>query len=53
MIYELNVMDEIQREKAREIEQSELQPLDPEGETLAEHKRFTFDIIDVPSDPLR
>ena len=27
--------------------------LDPEGKTLAKHKRETFDIVDTPVDPLR
>ena len=30
-----------------------LPPLNPEGEALAEHKRFTFDIVETPVDPLR
>lgn len=50
---ERNVMDEIQREKIKEIEKKDLQPLDPEGQALAEHKRFTFDIVNTPVDPLR
>ena len=28
-------------------------PLDAEGMALAEGKRFTFDVITVPTDPLR
>ena len=50
---DLNTMASIQSEKAKELEQQELHPLDPEGIALAEHKRFTFDIIDTPVDPLR
>ena len=50
---DLNVMDTIQTEKAKEISAQELQPLDDEGTAMAEHKRFTFDVIDTPSDPLR
>ena len=50
---DLNIMNVIQEEKEREINQEELQPLDAEGTALAEHKRFTFDIVDTPTDPLR
>lgn len=53
MTRDRNVMDDIQREKTREIEKKEMMPLDPEGERLAEHKRFTFDIVNTPVDPLR
>lgn len=49
----LKVMDQIQKEKEKEIEKQTLQPLDGEGTKMAEHKRFTFDIVDIPSDPLR
>lgn len=50
---ELEVMAAIQDEKEREIEAAEQLPLDAEGVALTEHKRFTFDIIDTPVDPLR
>ena len=50
---DLDVMHSIQKEKAKELAKKEMQPLDPEGEAMAEHKRFTFDIIDTPTDPLR
>ena len=50
---DLTVMQEIQREKEKERASQELQPLDDEGKKLAEHKRFTFDVVDIPSDPLR
>ena len=50
---DLNVMNAIQSQKSKEIATKELQPLDPEGRTLAEHKRFTFDIVNTPTDPLR
>ena len=53
MTRDRSVMDEIQREKIKDIEKEELQPLNPEGEALAEHKRFTFDIVNTPVDPLR
>ena len=53
MTRELEIMSEIQNEKEKEIVASVLQPLDAEGVALAEHKRFTFDIVAIPSDPLR
>lgn len=49
----LRTMDMIQREKEKDIARDGIPPLDPEGETVAKHKRFTFDIIDTPVDPLR
>ena len=50
---ELEIMSTIQEEKAKEIAADQLQPLDEEGRALSENKRFTFDIVDIPSDPLR
>lgn len=50
---DINVMNAIQTEKAKELKKKELQPLNPEGIALAQHKRFTFDIVDIPVDPLR
>lgn len=50
---ELNVMDKIQEQKAKELDEKELQPLNPEGKEIAKHKRFSFDIVDTPDDPLR
>lgn len=49
----LEEMAAIQEEKNREISGKQLPPLDPEGKTLAQHKRETFDIVDTPVDPLR
>lgn len=49
----LEEMSQIMEEKNREIAGKQLPPLDPEGETIAKHKRETFDIIDTPVDPLR
>ena len=46
-------MTDIQAQKKRDIERHGQPPLDDEGKALAEHKRFTFDVIDIPSDPLR
>lgn len=53
MTRDLKVMAAIQKEKAKEIERGAKHPLDAEGDKLAETKRFTFDIIDTPVDPLR
>lgn len=50
---DLDVMKNIQNEKEKDINGSDLQPLNPEGVALAEHKRFTFDVVDTPVDPLR
>lgn len=50
---DLNIMDEIQEEKGREIDRDELQPLNAEGVALAEHKRETLDVVATPVDPLR
>ena len=50
---DLAVMATIQAEKERDIEATELLPLNAEGVNLAAGKRFTIDIIDAPSDPLR
>ncbi len=52
-MYDLDVMATIMAEKAKEIEAEQLQPLDAEGVELAEGKRFTFDVIETPVDPLR
>jgi len=53
MTRDLNVMDAIQKEKEKEVNAEELMPLDPEGVTVAEHKRFTIDMVGTPVDPLR
>lgn len=53
MANELSIMTQIQEQKERDILKDGLIPLDPEGRRLSEYKRFTFDIIDTPSDPLR
>ena len=50
---ELNVIETIQNQKDAEMERKPLMPLDAEGAKVAEDKRFTFDIIDTPTDPLR
>lgn len=53
MSRDLNTMGAIQEQKANELKTQAIQPLNLEGVALAEHKRFTFDIIDTPVDPLR
>ena len=53
MTRDLDVMATIMAEKEKDIASGEQQPLNAEGEKMAEHKRFTFDVIDTPSDPLR
>ncbi|MBR3008340.1 MAG: hypothetical protein IKI35_05740 [Stomatobaculum sp.] len=53
MIRDLETMERIQRQKSKEMSREQLQPLNPEGQEMARHKRFTFDIIDIPTDPLR
>ena len=50
---DLNTMNQIQKQKEKDLENQPLQPMTAEGVTMAEHKRFTFDLIDVPTDPLR
>ena len=53
MSRDLDIMGRIQDQKEIDIMGSELQPLDPEGQKLAEGKRVSIDIIAIPSDPLR
>lgn len=50
---DLDIMNRIMEEKEKDIAAGELLPLDGEGKTLAEGKRFTFDVINTPVDPLR
>lgn len=50
---ELDVMAAIQEQKSRDIEREGQPEMDAETKKLAEHKRFTFDVIDIPTDPLR
>ena len=53
MTRDLDVITDIQNQKVMEMEDKELHPLDDEGVAMAEHKRFTFDLVDTPTDPLR
>lgn len=52
---DLNTMAVIQAEKLKEIAAHEQQPLNPEGQHMAEEKRKTFDLPTnaVKVDPLR
>lgn len=53
MSNDLNTMVDIQNQAGIDHEQEGLPPLDDETRELAEGKRFTFDVISVPTDPLR
>lgn len=53
MSKDISTIDAIQREKQKEVESQETPPIDEEYRKLAEQKRFTFDVIDTPVDPLR
>lgn len=53
MTRDLNVMNQIQFQKQKDIEKEPTQELNAEGKLLASGKRITFDIIAIPSDPLR
>ena len=53
MSKDLEVMETIQKQKARDIDAEEQQPLDPEHAARAKHKRFSIDVVDTPTDPLR
>ncbi|MBQ9065705.1 MAG: hypothetical protein IJ123_09690 [Blautia sp.] len=53
MTRDINIIDAIQNEKNKDLGRKDIPPLDPEGVKLAEHCRFTFDIIATPVDPKR
>lgn len=53
MTRNLERIKNIQSQKSMDIAKKDQHALDPEGKRFAEHKRFTFDIIGVPVDPLR
>ena len=50
---DLETMAAIQAEKAKDIAAAGQPSLDAEGRELAEGKRFTFDVVETPVDPLR
>lgn len=52
MSNELDTMVDIMNESEKAHE-GDLIPLDAEGKALAEHKRFTLDVVETPLDPLR
>lgn len=49
----LREMERIQNSKEYDIAREGILPLNPEGVEIAKHKRFTFDIVETPVDPLR
>lgn len=49
----LHTMETIMKEKDLDIARAQQPPLDAEGQKLSETKRFTFDIVETPLDPLR
>lgn len=49
----LMIMNQIMDQKGTDIAKVGQPELDQETKKLAEHKRFTFDVISVPVDPLR
>lgn len=48
-----NTMSNIMKEKQNDIARGEQVPLDEEGKELAKRKRWTLDIPEIKSDPLR
>lgn len=49
----LDIMEAIMNEKDKEITANGPVPMDAETKVIASGKRFTFDVITTPSDPLR
>ena len=50
---DLESMTRIMLQKEKDIARTEQQSLNPEGREMAKYKRFTFDVITTPTDPLR
>lgn len=50
---DLETMTRIMLQKEKDIARTEQQSLNPEGREMAKYKRFTFDVITTPTDPLR
>lgn len=50
---DLDTIKTIMNQKDRDIAREGQPPINPEVRRLAEEKRFTFDIINTPVDPLR
>ena len=53
MSKDISVIDTIQSQKEKDIAKRGQPALDPEGIKVAEEKRYTIDIVDAPTDPLR
>lgn len=53
MSRDLDIMTIIQRQKETDLEHDGEPGLDAETALLAEGKRFTFDVVQIPTDPLR
>ncbi len=49
----LDLMNEIMKQKDADIAANGTPELDEETKALASKKRFTFDVIVTPADPLR
>ena len=49
----LDMISTIQIEKSKNVNVESVPPIDPEIKNLAEGKRFTFDVVTIPVDPLR
>lgn len=50
---DLETINAIQNEKQKDVGVHQIPEIDAEIKTLAERKRFTFDIVQTPVDPLR
>ena len=50
---DINIIDTIQKEKEKDIAREGQPELDSECTKVAEEKRYTIDIVDAPTDPLR
>lgn len=50
---DIQTISVIQEEKQHDVNAAQLPPIDSEIRELAEGKRFTFDVINTPVDPLR
>ncbi len=53
MTRDIDTMKIIMEEKDEEIQKEGLMLLDSEGKAVAEHKRYTLDMVSTPVDPLR
>ena len=55
MVKTLKELEDIQKQKQRDVDRTAPHPLDPEGKRMAEEKRKTFDLPTnaVKVDPLR